>query len=75
MKDSTVVNDELRQAGEESREMPIIGASGELHKPPVQKDVLLSRSGSAGIGIDAGSPFILGGPRSAELMQLFIENL
>ena len=75
MKDSTMANDELRQSGEESREMPMIGASGEVHKQPARKNIPAPRSGSAGIGIDAGSPFILGGARSAELLQLFLENL
>lgn len=40
-----------------------------------QGDDAVMRAGSIGIGMTEGAPFILGGARSAELLQLFIENL
>ena len=72
MKNSTAGSGAIRQADGESGEMPFIGASGECHSMLDQRESPL-RSGT--VGIDPGSPFILGGPRSAELLQMFIENL
>ena len=72
MKNSTAISDAIRQTDAESGEMPIIGASGECHSVIDQQEFPL-RSGA--VGIDPGCPFILGGPRSAELLQMFIENL
>lgn len=53
--------------------MPRIGASGEYYRPFDQEGGSSSRSSA--IGMEAGSALLPGGSRSAELLQLFIENL
>jgi hypothetical protein len=52
-----------------------INAVESAEKSAMQGDDAAIAGGSIGIGMATGGPIILGGARSAELLQLFIENL